>query len=86
MNLKTGTNRPVQSQAVYWASAGLVVGPLADAPSGRKAAAAAGHTGASRSQRAPVSAVDYVFIMDASERPSRARIVPAIASIWQSRW
>jgi hypothetical protein len=29
MNLKTGTNRPVQSQAVNWATAGLLVGPLA---------------------------------------------------------
>ena len=42
---------------------------LAGVPSGPKAAAAAGHIGAaSKAQRAPVSAVDYVFIMDASER------------------
>ncbi len=42
---------------------------LAGVPSGPKAAAAAGHTGAaSKAQRAPVSAVDYVAIMDASER------------------
>jgi hypothetical protein len=44
---------------------------LAGVPSGPKAAAAAGHIGAaSKAQRAPVSAVDYVAraIMDASER------------------
>ena len=42
---------------------------LAGVPSGPKAAAAAGHTGAaSQAQSAPRSAVDYVFIMDASER------------------
>ena len=42
---------------------------LAGVPSGPKAAAAAGHIGAaSKAQRAPVSAVDYAFIMDASER------------------
>jgi len=42
---------------------------LAGVPSGPKAAAAAGHIGAaSKAQRAPVSAVDYVFIMDESER------------------
>jgi hypothetical protein len=29
MNLKTGTHWPVQSQAVNWATAGLLVGPLA---------------------------------------------------------
>ena len=40
---------------------------LAGVPSGPKAAAAAGHTGAAsgEAQRAPVSAVDYVVIMDA---------------------
>ena len=58
-----GFNRPVQSQAVNWATAGLLV------DSGPKAAAAAGHIGAaSRAHHAPLSAVDYVFIMDASER------------------
>ena len=42
---------------------------LAGVPSGPKAAAAAGHIGAaSKAQRAPVSAVDYVAIMDPSER------------------
>ena len=42
---------------------------LAGVPSGPKAAAAAGHIEvASRAQHAPLSAVDYVFIMDASER------------------
>ena len=42
---------------------------LAGVPSGPKAAAATGHIGAaSQAQRAPDSAVDYVFIMDASER------------------
>ena len=42
---------------------------LAGDPSGPKAAAAAGQIeAASRAQRAPDSAVDYVFIMDASER------------------
>jgi hypothetical protein len=42
---------------------------LAGVPTGPKAAAAAGHIGAaSKAQRAPISAVDYVFIMDASER------------------
>jgi hypothetical protein len=45
---------------------------LAGDPSGPKAAAATGHIRpASRAQRAPDSAVDYVFIMvhmDASER------------------
>jgi hypothetical protein len=42
---------------------------LAGVPSGPKAAAAAGHIeAASRAQHAPLSAVDYVFIMDASER------------------
>ena len=38
---------------------------LAGVPSGPKAAAAAGHIeAASKAQRAPVSAVDYVVIMD----------------------
>ena len=38
-------------------------------PSGPTAAAATGRIGAaSQAQRAPDSAVDYVFIMDASER------------------
>ena len=42
---------------------------LAGVPSGPKAAAAAGHIGAaSKAQRSPVSAVDYEFSMDASER------------------
>ena len=42
---------------------------LAGDPSGPKAAAATSHIGAaSQAQRAPDSAVDYVFIMDASER------------------
>ena len=42
---------------------------LAGVPGGPKEAAAAGHIGAaSKAQRAPVSAVDYVAIMDASER------------------
>jgi hypothetical protein len=42
---------------------------LAGVPSGPKAAAAAGHIGAaSKAERAPVSAVDYLVIMDASER------------------
>jgi hypothetical protein len=42
---------------------------LAGVPSGPKAAAAAGHIeAASRAQHGPLSAVDYVFIMDASER------------------
>ena len=71
MNLKAGLNRLVQSQAVNWAIVGLLAGPLvlAGDPSGPKAAAATGHIGAaSRAQRAPDSAVDYVFIMDASER------------------
>ena len=40
---------------------------LAGVPSGPKAATAAGHIGAaSKAQRAPVSAVDYVAIMDAA--------------------
>ena len=44
-------------------------GVLAGVPSGPKAAAAAGHIeAASRAQHAPLAAVDYVFIMDASER------------------
>jgi hypothetical protein len=73
MNLRSVTNRPVQSQAVNWATAGLRTGGppavLAGVASGAKAAAAAGHIGAaSKAQRAPVSAVDYAFIMDASER------------------
>ena len=42
---------------------------LAGVPGGPKEAAAAGHIGAaSKAQRAPVSAVDYVVIMDASGR------------------
>ena len=42
---------------------------LAGVFSGPKAAAAAGHIeAASRAQHSPLSAVDYVFIMDASER------------------
>jgi len=42
---------------------------LAGVFSGPKAAAAAGHMeAASRLQHAPLSDVDYVFIMDASER------------------
>ena len=42
---------------------------LAGVLSGPKATAATGHIGAaSQAQRAPDSAVDYVFIMDASER------------------
>ncbi len=42
---------------------------LAGVPSGPKAAAAAGHIeAASRAQHASLSAVDYVAIMDASER------------------
>ena len=42
---------------------------LAGVLSGPKAAAATGHIGAaSQAQRAPDSAVNYVFIMDASER------------------
>ena len=42
---------------------------LAGVPSGPKAAAAAGHIeAASRAQHAPLSAVDCVFIKDASER------------------
>ena len=44
---------------------------LAGVFSGPKAAAAAGHIlveAASRAQHAPLSAVDYVAIMDASER------------------
>ena len=41
----------------------------AGVPSGPKAAAATGHIGAaSQAQRAPDTAVDYGFIMDASER------------------
>ena len=68
-----GFNRPVQSQAVNWVTAGLTgrtggsPAVLAGVPSGPKAAVAAGHIeAASRAQSAPVSAVDYVFIMDAS--------------------
>jgi hypothetical protein len=77
--LVPGFNRPVQSQAVncsgplpgFWRTPG---GAGAGVPSGPKAAAAAGHIeAASRAQHAPLSAVDYVFIMDASERATRAR-------------
>ncbi len=54
---------------------------LAGVPSGPKAAAAAGHIGAaSKAQRVPVSAVDYVFIMDASERASLRTL--AVASVF----
>jgi hypothetical protein len=59
--LISGFNRPVQSPAVNWATAGLLVGPAF--PAAPKAAAAAGHIGAaSKAQRAPLSAVDYVKI------------------------
>ncbi len=34
MNLKTGTNRPVKSQAANWATAGLLAVPLACWPEG----------------------------------------------------
>ncbi len=65
-----GLNRPVQSQAVKLGHCRASGGPpavLAGVPSGPKAAAAAGHTeAASRAQHGPLSAVDYVFIMDAS--------------------
>jgi hypothetical protein len=54
------------------ASGGLRPAVLAGVPSGPKAAAAAGHIepqaealASSRAQSAPVSAVDYVLIMDA---------------------
>ncbi len=70
-----GFNRPVQSQAVNWATqwhcraSGGPPAVLAGVPGGPKAAAAAGHIeAASRAQHSPLSAVDYVFIMDASER------------------
>ena len=51
---------------------------LAGVPSGPKAAAAAGHIeAASRAQHAPLSAVDYVLIMEAMlpGQPERARRV-----------
>ena len=58
---------------------------LAGVPSGPKAAAAEGHIGAaSKAQRAPVSesesAVDYVFIRDASER-ARSLASPRTLSV-----
>jgi hypothetical protein len=63
-----GLNRPVQSQAVNWATAGLLAGPRRCWPA-FPAAAAAGHTeAATRAQHGPLSAVDYVFIMAASKR------------------
>ena len=54
---------------------------LAGVPSGPKAAAAAGHIGAaSKAQRAPVSAVDYVAIMDASAS-ERARSLASLRTL-----
>jgi len=54
---------------------------LAGVPSGPKAAAAADHIeAASRAQHAPLSAVDYVVIMDAS-LSERARSLASLGTL-----
>ena len=54
---------------------------LAGVLSGPKAAAATGHIGAaSQVQRAPDSAVDYVFIMD-SDASERARSLASLRTL-----
>jgi hypothetical protein len=71
-----GFNRPVQSQAVNWATAGLLADPgrrcwpAFPAAPRRQQPHATSIEAASRAQHAPLSGVDYVFIMimDASER------------------
>jgi hypothetical protein len=86
MKLKAGLNRPVQSQAVNWATAGLLAGPtpLGSVQAGPrsqppKAAAAASHTeAASQAQCAPVSAVDYVFIVMVDATSIMQVTVPAV--------
>ena len=62
---------------------------LAGVPSAPKAAAAAGHIGAaSKAQRAPVSAVDYVaiMIMDASERFEEAVLMMKLPKRHATPW
>ncbi len=73
MNLKTGTNRPVKSQAVNWATAGLLAGPLAcwpAFPAARRRQQPQAATCPELSMPVPPlrAAVDYVFIMNGSER------------------